>query len=239
MKIVTELLKSWKWRDEKVEEFFNECKDLPDLLNSSVLIVRTYIQSTSQPDHSLERAMLVNFWRTVYDYQEDALFLILCERFDAAFAMMRLASELTRDLARMGEDPVNFKMWMNKESEKDKKHYKETFRFNMSDELEEFVFSQYKTFSRWGVHGHLTGDIARKPEGVTPCETYVKLEITEDSILQNIGIWGLSFLSVHQMCARVFESEIRRSQFPISLADFSVEAGNLFKVLLQRGKNKN
>lgn len=235
---MTELLQSWKWRDEKIAEFFNECEDVPELLNSSVLIARMYIQGTYRPDHSLQRAMLVNFWRTVYDYQEDALFLILCRRFDAAFAMMRLASELARDLARMSEDRVNFEMWMNKETERHTKHYKKTFRFDMTDTLEKYVYSQYKTFSEWGVHGHLTGDTARKPGGTTPCGNYVTLEISEDSILENIGIWGLSFLSVHQMCARVFDPEIQKSRFPANLADFSVEAGNLFKALVQRGKSK-
>lgn len=232
-----ELLESWKKRDSMVSDFFAECADVPELLNSSILVVRMHLQSAVRADHDLDRVMLLNLWRTMYDYQEDALYFILCRRFDAAFAMLRLAAELARDVARMGEDRANLEMWIRKDSERDKKHYKTTFRFNQQDPIEKFLHSQYKLFSQWGVHGHMTGDLAREPVGTTADGEFLRVGITNDSVLKNLGIWGLSFFAANQMCARHFERETRDAALPVALSEFEAEAGRLFVTLAQGERN--
>jgi len=234
---MSELLDSWRWKDTEVSSFFKECEDAPKLLNLSVKVVREHILAAQKPDHSLDRAMLINLWRTVYEYHEDGLYLILCRRFDAAFALMRLAAELIRDIARMAEDPAHFEMWMNKAEKKNSKEYRKVFKFRLEDKTEAFIYSQYKMFSEIGVHGHLTGEITRELSGKSSDGEFVELNIPRDAVSENIGIWGLSFLTGHQLCARIFKKEIEDFKLPVSLDNFSIEAGQAFRSLISSSQS--
>lgn len=58
--------------------------------------------------------MLPQLGHTAYDDREQSLFLLLYKQLDGAFAQLRTASDLARDIARMGEDRVNLETWMAK-----------------------------------------------------------------------------------------------------------------------------
>jgi hypothetical protein len=198
----------WKSKDERVNSFLQNYPKIPELLNSIFETPRILISVAQKSDLSTEQTVLLQLWRTVYDYQEDSLFLLICRRFDAGFALLRMAAELARDIARMAEDSANYAMWQSKDKIKSEEYYRQTFRFDKKNPAEKFVWDQYNIFTNFGIHGHLTSVSHLEKVGETEDGEYALLSIPDAAVVRSIGLWMAAYLPVHQVCQSAFRKQI-------------------------------
>ena len=217
---ISEIQTIWNEKDETVRALLNKYSDLPVVLTAMFTSVRMTINAALAIDLTREQCALLQLWRNLYKYQEDSLFLIMSQRLDAGFALLRMATELARDIARMNEDVVNYEMWHKKHKLNQEEFYKKTFRFNRKDPLEKLAYGFYNLFSNWGVHGHLTGIAHMEKAGTTGDGDYVILAIPEDAIIRSIGLWMAAFLPLNKICQNVFSNSINsHSSEPIHFID--------------------
>ena len=148
---ISEIQTIWNEKDETVRALLNKYSDLPVVLTAMFTSVRMTINAALAIDLTREQCALLQLWRNLYKYQEDSLFLIMSQRLDAGFALLRMATELARDIARMNEDVVNYEMWHKKHKLNQEEFYKKTFRFNRKDPLEKLAYGFYNLFSNYSV----------------------------------------------------------------------------------------
>ena len=77
------------------------------MIISSRHIVLITLEHMPEDECSNARYML---WKTMYDYIEQSLILLLKTRIDEGYALLRMAAELSRDIARIPEND-NFILW--------------------------------------------------------------------------------------------------------------------------------
>jgi hypothetical protein len=205
---MTSIKKTTEERSQTITKILDEYPDLAQAIDPMFNSIQAILTVVLHTDHSTDRLLLFMLWRQIVDYQEDSLILILDKRFDAGIALLRMTTELARDIARMNEDVTNIKMWQNKLKINRETYYKHTFRFNKKDHLEKLVYKQYNAFSELGTHGH-TGTISHQtPIGTTPDGKFMKLEIPDEAVIRNVALWMMAFFPVNKLCARVFEEAI-------------------------------
>ncbi len=125
-------------------------------IGSGFLASEILIQSASVlPDLTEPETHRLVMWWTVRDYQAESLFLLLDTRLDEGIALLRMAAELVRDLARIADDADHLKIWLDRSNPQIKKRHRRIFRFNDDDELEKYIHKLYTLASDHGIHGHV------------------------------------------------------------------------------------
>jgi len=171
------------------------------LIRSAVVLPELTIQET-------HRAMM---WWTVLDYQMESFFLCINRQLDLAVASLRMAAELTRDVARIGNDEAKMAIWLNRSDPAMQKKYRREFRFEDSDELEKYIHRLYDLASRFGVHGHTQRSAALEPVKFLENGKYVVLEVADMEVFKTLEIWLAAFYPLQAVCSRCFVSD-RKSQ---------------------------
>ena len=65
-------------------------------------------------------------WQTVLEYQMESFFLLICRRLDLGLAVLRMAAELARDIARIGGHHNRLDIWLSRGKGKmEQKRYQE------------------------------------------------------------------------------------------------------------------
>lgn len=189
---------------QEITDFFDSQPVIYELIDAMIISARgsimTAMENLPEDECSTFRYML---WRTMYDYVETSLLLLIKTRIDEGYALLRMAAELTRDIARMAETQKNFEMWQNRASLHNGEAYRNIFRFNKNDAHEKHVFSLYNLASVYGVHSHQTRDAHLSHLGVVQGK-YIKLKVSKRKMLDALTLWLFSFFPLHIVAASTF-----------------------------------
>lgn len=213
------LQKTIDYDHQKISNFFNTQPAIYKLLDTMIISARGLLTSTLENLHEDEsttcRYML---WRTMYDYLETSLLLLLKTRIDEGYALLRMAAELARDIARIGESHGNFEMWQNRESLHHTEQYKSIFRFKVGDSKEKHIFKLYNIASIYGVHGHQTRDMQLSRIGEVAHGKFIRVIVPERSMLNALNLWLFSFFPLHVVASRTFlEKNANIDHSPLAL----------------------
>ena len=222
---------------QEISSFFNAQPAIYKLLDAMIISARGLLTSTlenlPEDECSAWRYML---WRTMYDYLETSLLLLLKTRLDEGYAILRMAAELARDVARIGESHVNFEMWKSKESLHHTEQYKTAFTFNVNDSTEKHIFRLYNLASIYGVHGHQTRDMHLSYIGEVVHGRFIKVKVPERAMLEALNLWLFSFFPLHALAGKTF-SEMYASIDRSPLALFLEMEQQLYPILMEFKKN--
>jgi len=220
-----------------ITDFFKSQPEIYKLLDVMIISARRLIMSTLEnlpkDECSNWRYML---WRTLYDYIETSLLLLLKTRLDEGYALLRMAAELARDIARISESEGNFEMWKNRKDLHKTDQYKRTFSFNKNDGIEKLIFNLYNLASIYGVHSHQTRDMHLSHIGEVVEGKYIRVKVPERSMLEALNIWLFSFFPIHILVAKTF-SDVHSRKHPNPLQQFFEVEEQIRPVLKEFKKN--
>jgi len=146
-------------------------------------------------------------WQTVLDYQMESFFLLIDRRLDEGLALLRMAAELARDVARISDDATLLDTWLNRaEGRAQKNAYRDAFRFSDSDSTEVYVHKLYDLASTFGIHGHLLTSSRLRPTHQSPDGKVVGLEVPDVEVYRTLAIWLAAFFPLQELCHRAFRS---------------------------------
>ncbi len=179
-------------------------------------------------------------WHSVTNYQVQSLILILNHELDSGYALLRLATELSRDVFCVGDDETRLNLWLERENRKGE--YQDIFRF------EETFFGKaahtiYRFCSKFGVHGHMTDSMFSEPVGLSADSAFVLLDVSELGILDAVHVWLTAFAPLQHLCASTFFEHYFLdlqgiiadfASFEIMMADVASDLGKSLNQLRQK-----
>jgi hypothetical protein len=169
------------------------------------MLLKTVVDLPNLKTTEYHRAMM---WWTMLEYQMEGFFLALDKRLDESYAMLRMASELARDIARIGDDEELHKLWLQRGRPEMKKRWSRISKFNDSDASEAMAHKVYDLSSVMGIHGHTTKTMAIRPRSARGGDKPVALDIPDVEIFKQIEIWLMAFFSLHDICVRTYSGRI-------------------------------
>ncbi|MBM4301568.1 MAG: hypothetical protein FJ121_08565 [Deltaproteobacteria bacterium] len=112
-----------------LQEFRQNQEELWHFINTAYLVSSGLIRSiVVLPDLTTIETHRIMMWWTMLDYQMESLFLNINRQLEIALASLRMASEIARDIARIGNDETKLHIWLNKINNTTiKKQYKKIF----------------------------------------------------------------------------------------------------------------
>jgi hypothetical protein len=231
------LRKTIEYDHHQISSFFNAQPAIYQLLDTMVISARGLLTSTledlPEDECSTSRYML---WRTMSDYMETSLLLLLKTRIDEGYALLRMSTELARDIARIGESHGNFEMWKCKDNLHRTEEYKTAFRFDVKDKTEKHLFSIYNLASIYGVHGHQTRDMQLSHIGDVVLGRFIRFKVPECAMLEALNLWLFSFFPLHALAGRTFsDSYANMDHSP--LTQFLETEQKLYPILMDFKKN--
>ncbi|MGH9839791.1 MAG: hypothetical protein ACREEM_13500 [Blastocatellia bacterium] len=174
-------------------------------VGTAYFVSQMLIQSvTVLQDLTLQEAHRSMMWRTALDYQMESFFLLIDTRLDEGLAVLRMTSELTRDIARIGNDAARLHCWQNRLDPNNLRQYRQDFKFDDTNKFERFIHDLYRLSSSFGVHGHRSRTAALRPTGEIVEGKYVVLDVPDTEVFKGLEIWLAAFYPVHQICAQTF-----------------------------------
>ena len=237
MDMMGSLRKTIEYDHQQITNFFNAQPAIYELLDAMVISARGLLTSTlenlSEDECSTLRYML---WRTMYDYLETSLLLLLRTRIDEGYALLRMAAELARDIARIGENRGNFEMWKNKDKLHRTEEYKTTFRFDVNDSAEKHIFNLYNLASIYGVHGHQTRDMHLSHIGEVVHGSFIRVKVSERAMLEALNLWLFAFFPLHEIAGKTFAA-IHAKHESSPLAQFLEMGQQIYPILMDFKKN--
>ncbi|MBN2003924.1 MAG: hypothetical protein JXA21_11260 [Anaerolineae bacterium] len=154
------------------------------------------------PHLTKTESLRVFLWQGALRYQFLSLKFIITHELDAAYTLLRNATELSRDIICIADNDQRIKSWF--ESKTSKKRDK-LFVFDKSDPVQEFVFKIYKVASDWGTHGHFSGLFYGQVIGrVGPDNGLALVQVSEDGIRDALLCWLAGFSPIQTLCCRQF-----------------------------------
>lgn len=144
-------------------------------------------------------------WYTLLEYQVDAFFLIAARRLGAGVSVLRLASELARDIARIGTDNERLAIWLQRQSSKQaRRRYRAEFLFDDRDPSESYVHKLYDLASTFGVHGHTLDSSQSVPIEYSSDGSVVVLAVPDTAVYRTLAIWLAAAFPLNVVCAKTF-----------------------------------
>lgn len=188
----------------EVEAFRRDQEEIWSVVNGAYMsstIVLASAQACARLPQDVHRSMM---WASLLDCQMDALFLIVRRRLDTGLALLRMASELARDVARISESEARLKLWLDRREDSSCSKYRKEFRFDDGSQIERYVHALYDLSSTLGVHGHLTAYASIWRQKVVHRDGMASLEISDIEMLQVLEIWLAAAFPLHAMCVDTF-----------------------------------
>jgi hypothetical protein len=189
---------------------FRENQDvLWQLVNAGYLVSEGLIKCTALllSDPTIVETHRTVMWWTVLDYQMEAFFLCINRQLDLSLASLRMASELTRDIVRVGSDEKKLSIWLGRIKGSTRKEYRKSFRFDDSDSIENLVHKLYDLASDFSVHGHVVRSASMKPSKSVNAGEHVVLEVPDIEVFKILEVWLTAFYPIHALCSRCFMAE--------------------------------
>lgn len=200
----SEFLNYLESRHSRIRTFLAKHQDILVLINAGTVLAHA-LSSISTITNSSNNAKLWCgiLWQTVSRYQLQSIELILAGELDAGIALLRMATELARDVAVLGKDEASLVIWKKREEDsKASKLYRDSFKFDQSP-LGLAARDLYKFASRFGIHGHNTLLAHAKPDlQNVSTNRIVHFDIEENAPFEAIDIWLRSFFPLHGLCAQ-------------------------------------
>lgn len=178
----------------------------------SVLLAIRHARKQVDADRRAASALML--WHTLWNYQLDAAILLITRYTDIGNAVLRMAAELAKDCAKIGESESNYQLWT--ERNKRREEYKSTFCFDSAakNRNEEAVRNLFDYGSSFGVHCHQTRDMTLQSNGPVPGhDDFTLLAPSPERILGTLDVWLTTALPLHMYCfnsfPRTFQLAIR------------------------------
>lgn len=202
-----ELSNFFNRQSEIVFQFKDNYPDIWEMLNGAYLVSNTVISEISSlnvtfKDHELQVFL---YWHMTLDYQIESLSMIIRKQIDAGLGCLRLASELTRNSARLLEQPELLSVLRGATGSDHETMVRRSFKFKVADPEEKLLFDLYKMTSKYGIHGHNTGDILRTP--VFNKGEKVQVTIKDEEILKMLSLWMTAFFPIQNIFVNYFGSK--------------------------------
>lgn len=144
-------------------------------------------------------------WQSILDYQMESFFLLIDRRLDEGLALLRMAAELARDVARISENETLLDAWLNRMGgNAQKTAYRRNFRFSDSDGTEAYIHKLYDLASTFGIHGHTLTSSKLQPTRVSPDGEVIALELPDEEVYRTLEIWLAAFFPLQELCHRGF-----------------------------------
>ena len=193
---------------EQLREFRQKQEGVWLIVSGAHLVSRNLIVALTKdgrlPLISTHRLMM---WQTINAYLMESFFPLIDRRLDEGYALLRMAAEHTRDLIRIGDDQTKLEIWeKHKDGKKEKQLYRDAFKFNKSDKLEEHIYNLYNLTTDHGVHGHQTASSFSEMLRVSPDGKIISLTVSDLGVYQGLLVWLKSFFPLQQLCLRTFEA---------------------------------
>lgn len=178
------------------------------LVSGAHLVSRNLIVALTKdgrlPLISAHRLMM---WQTINGYLMESFFLLIDRRLDEGYALLWMAAEHTRDLIRIGDDQTKLEIWeKHKDGKKQKQLYRDVFKFNKSDKLEEHIYNLYNVATNHGVHGHQTARSFSEMLRASPDGRIISLTVSDLGVYQCLLVWLTSFFPIQQLCLQTFDA---------------------------------
>jgi hypothetical protein len=193
---------------ENLESFRGGESGVWTMIDAAYLVARTLVAAVvKEANLSSSEAHRLMMWQTALEYQMESFFLILDKQLDAGIALLRMASELARDIAYIANDESSLEIWLGRSSDEGKKkEYRKKFKFS-NEPTDQYVFQLYNLASTFGVHGHTLSSVAMQPKNFSSDGAVVSLEPSDIFVYQKIEIWMAAFFPLQDMCNRAFRKK--------------------------------
>ena len=168
-------------------------------LDASWSAISAVATTPKLPTNAVHRLMM---WQTARLYQIHSLFLLLAQQLDGGMALLRMAAELTRDIAHIGDSPERLSLWLSRSDPASRRAYRKQFRFDESDPVMVHIKRTYDLTSTWGVHSHLTAASHLAVAGIT--EGVARLTVEDGAVDRSFLVWACAFGPIQLACLRTF-----------------------------------
>ena len=147
-------------------------------------------------------ACRVMLWQMIGKYQFDSLLMIVTGELDAAYTILRNATEFVRDVAVIRNDVSNARRWWKAKCT-DKRD--RLFQWDDSDANQRYVHQLYRMASNWGTHGHITGLSHAHKIGMAGRENNVEIwKTSTQGIEETLAVWLAGFFPMQFICLQPF-----------------------------------
>lgn len=188
-------------RDREISCFFQDHPDIAEICDTLYVVGSAMpLQEASAESVGANSTWCNLLWQRAADYLNDSFFLIIGGSLDSGLALIRMATELARDVAVMRSDSSTARLWLDRENQRSK--YRKRFRFDTDTPLGEAAQFIYRFCSQKGVHGHTTNFAHHELHTFkTKAAEITTLSVTKAGILDILGIWIRAFTPIHGICA--------------------------------------
>lgn len=183
-------------RNSKSQKFITSYPEVIEVIDSNLYTGKGLICTLTQ----LKENKIPSFFNTIIQkqntYHENSIVLIIQGQLDEALALLRMASELSRDLLVLSKNPSLINIWNNREKERNS--YRSKFKFDSSHQPNAYAHSLYELTSKFGIHGHQTTlmhstnlrDIPGSPE-------IVEFMLSDEGIISVFEVWLRAYLAIY------------------------------------------
>lgn len=233
-------LDEWlSFEQESIQKFKKTYPDLWQAFGDSINLARAVPFVIGQQQELTEIEMHRLFlWQKVLHYQTQSLFLLLQAQLDAGFALLRLAAELCRDVIRIADDEKMLAIWLERETKPNQ--HKKRFKFMLNSPDEEAVHTIYKFASQFGVHGHQTDTMFSEIIGtVGERNSMISFGVSNYGVLDAVHMWLMSFLPMHNVCAKTFVAKYFsiRPEIFLTLRDYQATMNSFIQIVSEYLEN--
>lgn len=194
-----------KTHESERVSFADEFPDIVGCIDSVLLITKAYtaviIQSCSDK-LSINLTMLVPRFQS---YFEQSILLATEGRIDESYALLRMSTEVMRDVHELLKDTAGeaHKIYSEKDKSKKKRgKYKDRFKFNDEHGPSRLALEIYHITSKFGVHGHnmtLASSLHKKEQLETPFGNFTVLKMTNLGKMEAICLWLRAVFPLYAM----------------------------------------
>jgi len=204
------LLQTADHRHGSLHEFANVHPDIWELVESHIFAARALCQSCLNYSGADERTGWCNVLLfSCYEYLEDSVYLLIAQRQDAAYSLLRNAAETARTAARISESDDNFRRWLNHKTADKAAHPNPSFKFKDDDKAENFVHRLYTGCSEFGTHNHFTSTLFKSDHSFTPDGKFVITQATDLDTLEGLKLWFPALMPTLLMASKGFQTHFK------------------------------
>jgi len=192
-------------RHSEVMKFLSNYSDLTIVIDTALMITHALVcEAVLHNAKSMAKTYCGLMWQTAADYHKQSLAHILARELDAGFALLRMATELSRDAYVIANNEQHLDLWMNRETRAGE--YRNLFKFDQSIPGGKAAFDLYKLSSRFGIHGHNTSLMHSKSTGETVANGKLLLiNSDEKAVFSGMQIWIRAIFSIHELFCNAFK----------------------------------
>jgi hypothetical protein len=200
---------------ERLSKFREEYPDLEMVfgaaLNAGYLAVGSISLIRGMTTAETRRWLM---WQTMFEYQKHSLLLIVGAHTDAGLALIRLAAELSRDVAAIRDNAERLDLWDKRRDPTRQREYRKIFRFDDETSAGKTAHQVYDLCSEIGVHGHDSDVTYLEPVGkfsASGRDGLLMMKVSDSGVLRALQIWLAAFGPLHLLCFGTFDAKHGRT----------------------------